>query len=975
MITCLIRQNWTYRSILILITLLGLGFAGNFFEIKLFMGFHYLFGSIAVLIVMRLYGGLFGLIAALLAASYTQILFGHPYALLWLGLEPLVVGYLVCRGHARNMVIADAMYWPIIGGPLLFLIFNFTLGVDGIGTLAAILMYWVIGITNSLIASLIIDHLPLRRWSGDREPQPPVPIHNLLFNLFMTIILVPAIIMMVTGARRTAADYEALAIDKVQDTYRNLGYEMRLHLAQYNGEIQELLDASEHSNLKDANSFISETAHHTFTEYPELIAIRLLDQHLKPLLTIPERYKEYDLSSAEREFLQKLLHATAGQVQPFLSLPSNQRPAELLLAARFNNEGGHLGVIILTIDPASRQKMLQRMPLPGGQTVTITDDHGRVLTSTRSELRIGDYFDPCTNLELHPVGNGIFRCLAKQQKQVPLWQRSQQASYIKEAVINPALPWILTVEHPYAPLQQQLMAEHARNLAGLIGLCIMSLGLSLYLANRLTTPLRQLSALTTDLPTKLSLQQDLVWPASNIAELEQLINNSQTMAAALTDKFNELAEANVTLEDRVTERTRELTEANAFLSMEIHDRMKAEDERDNYLASMQQQLEFLELLLEAIPNPIYFKDRQGHYLGCNSAYLKFIDRDKDALIGNTVYQIYPQELAEMYQLADESLFNRGGVQQYESQLGTTIGGIPREVIFYKATYGAADNKIAGLVGVVLDITDRKRVESERDQLMFELTQKNKELEGIVYAASHDLRSPLINIEGFSRKVAKSCIKMADLLGGTTPDSENIVESLEILRETIPKALNFINTSTEKMDLLLKGLLRLSRMGRAAMHIEPVNMNQLLEQVTAAMSFQLQNCDASLNIGTLPTCLADAAQINQIFSNLLDNAIKYRAPDRHLTIQISGNLDGNQVVYLVTDNGIGIAPEHVERIWEIFHRLNPKGTDGEGLGLTIVRRLIDRNNGNVRIESTPGLGSTFIISLPAGPTKISLSPAA
>jgi PAS domain S-box-containing protein len=510
------------------------------------------------------------------------------------------------------------------------------------------------------------------------------------------------------------------------------------------------------------------------------------------------------------------------------------------------------------------------------------------------------------------------------------------------------------------------MAEHARNLAGLIGLCILSLGLSLYLANRLTTPLRQLSSLTTDLSTKLSLQQQLAWPASNIEEIEQLINNSRSMAAALTDKFSELAEANATLEDRVNERTRELTEANAFLSMEIRDRMKAEDERDNYLESMQQQLEFLELLLEAIPNPIYFKNRQGNYLGCNSAYLKFINRKKDELIGKTVYDIYPLELAEIYHLSDESLFNRGGVQQYESQLGTTIGGGPRDVIFYKATYGVTDTKIAGLVGVVLDITDRKRIESERDRLMFELTQKNKELEGIVYAASHDLRSPLINIEGFSRKVAKSCIKIAELLDGTTPDSENVVESLEILRETIPKALNFINTSTEKMDLLLKGLLRLSRMGRAAMHIEPIDMNQLLEQVTAAMSFQLQNCDASINIGTLPSCQGDAAQINQIFSNLLDNAIKYRSPDRPLTIQISGNLDGNQVVYLVTDNGIGIAPEHVERIWEIFHRLNPKETDGEGLGLTIVRRLIDRNNGNVRIESTPGIGSTFIISLPAGP---------
>jgi signal transduction histidine kinase len=105
-------------------------------------------------------------------------------------------------------------------------------------------------------------------------------------------------------------------------------------------------------------------------------------------------------------------------------------------------------------------------------------------------------------------------------------------------------------------------------------------------------------------------------------------------------------------------------------------------------------------------------------------------------------------------------------------------------------------------------------------------------------------------------------------------------------------------------------------------------------------------------------------VNQIFSNLMDNAIKYRDPNRSLHVQISGNLDGNQIVYLVTDNGIGIPSEHVERVWEVFHRLNPHGVEGEGLGLTIVRRLMDRNNGTIRVESTPGTGSTFIVSLPA-----------
>ena len=105
--------------------------------------------------------------AALIAATYTITLFGHPYALIWLGLEPLFVGYLTGRSRVRNMVIADAIYWPLLGGPLLFLVFHGFLGIQLVGILAATLMYWVMGVANSLFAGIAIDHLPLRRWIGD----------------------------------------------------------------------------------------------------------------------------------------------------------------------------------------------------------------------------------------------------------------------------------------------------------------------------------------------------------------------------------------------------------------------------------------------------------------------------------------------------------------------------------------------------------------------------------------------------------------------------------------------------------------------------------------------------------------------------------------------------------------------------------------------------------------------------------------
>jgi signal transduction histidine kinase len=264
-----------------------------------------------------------------------------------------------------------------------------------------------------------------------------------------------------------------------------------------------------------------------------------------------------------------------------------------------------------------------------------------------------------------------------------------------------------------------------------------------------------------------------------------------------------------------------------------------------------------------------------------------------------------------------------------------------------------------------EIAERKQAEQERERLLRTLEAKNEELQSVVYVASHDLKSPLVNIEGFSGELAKACKEMEAVLRNEDVGPETRGQLARLLDEDIPEAIRFIRAGTGKMQALLRGLLEVSRVGTAVLEIEVIDMNALMKHVIAGMQFQITDSGAAVTVEDLPRCLGDYDHINQVFSNLLANAIKYLDPARKGLIRVSGAVQGARVVYCVEDNGRGIAREHQAKIFEIFHRLEPEGAaKGDGLGLTIARRILDRQEGKIWVESESGKGSRFFVSLPA-----------
>ena len=274
-----------------------------------------------------------------------------------------------------------------------------------------------------------------------------------------------------------------------------------------------------------------------------------------------------------------------------------------------------------------------------------------------------------------------------------------------------------------------------------------------------------------------------------------------------------------------------------------------------------------------------------------------------------------------------------------------------------------DGTVDYLVVLLDDITQQKQFAIERERLNNALELKNKELESIIYVASHDLKSPLLNIQGFCNEMSINCESLKELLVEKNITPDIIKKAGELVETKMPASMNYITKSAAKIDMVLSGLLRLSRLGRASLEFKLIDMDKMISEILDTMEFQIKKAAVNFEITHLPTCIGDECQLNQVFSNLIGNAIKYLDKTTSAEIKISGCKDGRQVLYSIMDNGIGIDKRHQDIIFEIFHRLDPDSTDGEGLGLTIVKRILDRHNAKIWVESDLGKGSIFYVSMP------------
>lgn len=371
--------------------------------------------------------------------------------------------------------------------------------------------------------------------------------------------------------------------------------------------------------------------------------------------------------------------------------------------------------------------------------------------------------------------------------------------------------------------------------------------------------------------------------------------------------------------------------------------------------------ERLRAILQTAVEGIITIDEQGIIESVNPAAERMFGYAAPELVGRNVSVLMPPPDCEHHDryLADYRSTGKARV----IGIGREVTGRRRDGSTFPLDLAVSEVRLASkrlFTGFVRDVGERKRNEAKVAELIASLAEKNKELEAIVYVASHDLRSPLVNIQGFSQELARACEQVRASLSDSSVLSPGAALAL---REDIPEALSFIRAGVQKMDALLSGFLRYSRLGRAALKLERIDMNATLARIAKSIDFQLKQAGAVLEFQPLPDCIGDATQIDQVFTNIIDNAVKYRSPKRPGRIVVTGHREADLSCYVIEDNGIGIAPQHQQKIFEIFHRLNPEHGNGDGLGLTIAQRILERHSGKITVQSVPGEGSRFLVAIP------------
>jgi PAS domain S-box-containing protein len=383
----------------------------------------------------------------------------------------------------------------------------------------------------------------------------------------------------------------------------------------------------------------------------------------------------------------------------------------------------------------------------------------------------------------------------------------------------------------------------------------------------------------------------------------------------------------------------------------MRQRVAEETERKRVGKTILKPEEYTESIMQTVREPLLVLDSDRRVISASRSFYQIFQITPGDIEGKVLYDLGNRQwnIPKLRKLLEEILpkstvFLDFKIEHDFETVGRRIMLLNARQIYHKT------KRMQMILLAIEDITEQKRVEKELKQAeelkqaIVALERSNRELEQFAYVASHDLQEPLRMVSSFTQLLAKR------YQGKLDKDADEFIA--------------YAVAGAKRMQALINDLLTYSRVDTRGGSFEPIDSKAAFDQAITNLRVAIEEGEAVITHDPLPPLIADDSQIVQLFQNLLGNAIKFhgKEPPR---IHVSAKQEGNEWVFSVRDNGIGIAPEYFDRIFVIFQRLHGREEyPGTGAGLTICKRIVERHGGRIWVESEPGKGSTFYFTIPA-----------
>ncbi len=369
-------------------------------------------------------------------------------------------------------------------------------------------------------------------------------------------------------------------------------------------------------------------------------------------------------------------------------------------------------------------------------------------------------------------------------------------------------------------------------------------------------------------------------------------------------------------------------------------------ERKNAESALKESEEKMRAIIESSPDSITVTDLNLNIILCNQATVDMYGANsKDEIIGSNAFGLVdPEDRPKLVEMVKNTILTKKSIN-LELNLFTKEGNIfPAEISgnILKDDYG----KPLLFIAITKDITDRKRRLNDLKRLIKDLESSNDELQQFAYITSHDLQEPLRTMASYAGLLERR------YKGKLDSDADEFIE--------------YMVSGASRMRSMIQGLLDYSRVGTRGEEFNNFDMEEALNTALSNLKSAIENNNAEISYDKLPIIFADEDQISRVFQNLISNAIKFRKKEEYPKIHISCKKDekNNEYVISVSDNSIGMEQQYTDKIFEVFKRLHAIGDyEGAGIGLAIVKRIIDSHGGRVWVESELGVGSNFYFTIP------------